>query len=128
MPRREQQIGGSGGSLEPPGPLLEPPGPLLTRLHTVYIACSERLPTRLNPPAERACFSQRVKVTGLAQKLGQLEAVNRDLQSKYWANLKILGQPCNFYAIVVSETEAPNILVNLVYGRTAVQSDNATEP
>jgi hypothetical protein len=40
----------------------------------------------------------RVKVTGLAQKLGQLEAVNRDLQSKSWANLKILGQPCNFYA------------------------------
>ena len=35
---REQQIGGSGGSLEPPGPLLEPPGPLLTHLHTVYIA------------------------------------------------------------------------------------------
>ena len=33
---REKQIGGSGGSLEPPGPLLEPPGPLLTHLHTVY--------------------------------------------------------------------------------------------
>jgi hypothetical protein len=29
---------------------------------------------------------------------GQLEAVNRDLQSKSWANLKLLGQPCNFYA------------------------------
>jgi hypothetical protein len=40
----------------------------------------------------------RAKVTGLAQKLAQLEAVNRDLQSKYWANLKLLGQPCNFYA------------------------------
>ena len=39
-----------------------------------------------------------VKVTGLAQKLAQLEAVNRDLQSKSWANLNILGQPCNFYA------------------------------
>jgi hypothetical protein len=39
------------------------------------------------------------KVAGLAQKLGQLEAVNRDSQSKYWANLKLLGQPCNFYAI-----------------------------
>jgi hypothetical protein len=35
-PVREQQIGGSEGSLEPPGPLLEPPGPLLTHLHTVY--------------------------------------------------------------------------------------------
>ena len=38
---REQQIGGSGGSLEPPGPLFEPPGPLLTHLHTVYMACSD---------------------------------------------------------------------------------------
>jgi hypothetical protein len=54
----EQQIGGSGGSLEPPGPLLEPPGPLLTHLHTVYMGYSERLPTRLNPLAERTCFSQ----------------------------------------------------------------------
>ena len=41
--RREKQIGGSGGSLEPPGPLLEPPAPLLTHLHTVYMAYSECL-------------------------------------------------------------------------------------
>ena len=47
----EKEIGGSGGSLEPPGPLF-------THLHTVYMGCSERLPTRLNPLAERACFSQ----------------------------------------------------------------------
>jgi hypothetical protein len=51
-------VGGSGGSLEPPGPLLETRGPLLTHFHTVYIAYSERLPTRLNPLAERTCFSQ----------------------------------------------------------------------
>ena len=43
--------GESGGSLEPPRPLL-------THLHTVYIAYSKCLPTRLNPPAERTCFSQ----------------------------------------------------------------------
>jgi hypothetical protein len=49
--RREKQIGGSGGSLEPPGPLL-------THLHTIYIAYSGCLPTRLNPLAERTCFSQ----------------------------------------------------------------------
>jgi hypothetical protein len=48
---REKEIGGSGGSLEPPGPLP-------THLHTVYMAYSECLPTRLNPLAERACFSQ----------------------------------------------------------------------
>jgi hypothetical protein len=55
---REKQIGGSGGSLEPPGPRLEPPGPLLTHLHTGYMACSECLPTRLIFLAERTCFSQ----------------------------------------------------------------------
>ena len=48
---REKQIWGSGGSLEPPGPL-----PM--HLHTVYMACSECVPTRLNPLAERTCFSQ----------------------------------------------------------------------
>jgi hypothetical protein len=54
----EKQIGGSGGLLEPPGPLLDPPGHLLAHLHTVCMACSERLPTGLNPLAERTCFSQ----------------------------------------------------------------------
>ena len=40
-----KEIGGSGGSLEPLGPLL-------THLHTVYLAYSECLPTRapLEPP------------------------------------------------------------------------------
>jgi hypothetical protein len=37
---------------------LEPPGPLLTHLHTVYMAYSECLPTRLTALAERTCFSQ----------------------------------------------------------------------
>ena len=40
---REKEIRGSGGSLEPPGPLL-------THLRTVYMAYSECLPTRLDPP------------------------------------------------------------------------------
>jgi hypothetical protein len=44
-------MGGSRGSPEPPGPLL-------THLHTVYMAYSECRPTRLNPLAERTCFSQ----------------------------------------------------------------------
>jgi hypothetical protein len=48
---REKEIGGSGGSLEPPGPLL-------SHLHTVYLAYSKCLPTRLNSLAERAHFSQ----------------------------------------------------------------------
>ena len=44
--------------MNPLGLFLEPPGPLLTHLHTVLMACSECLPTRLNPLAERTCFSQ----------------------------------------------------------------------
>jgi hypothetical protein len=43
--------------LNPLSLFLEHPGPLLTHLHTVYTADSERLPTRLNPLAERTCFS-----------------------------------------------------------------------
>jgi hypothetical protein len=39
---REKEIGGSGGSLEPPGSLL-------THLHAVYMVYSECLPSRLNP-------------------------------------------------------------------------------
>ena len=48
---REKEIGGTGVSLEPPGPLL-------THLHTFYVAYYECLPTRLNPLTEGACFSQ----------------------------------------------------------------------
>jgi hypothetical protein len=55
---RAHLLGGSGASLEPPGPLLEPPGRLLTHLHTVYIVYSECLTMRLNPLAERACSAQ----------------------------------------------------------------------
>ena len=53
-------------------------------------------PSRWSARSTR-CQRRRVKVTGLAQKLGQLEAVSRDLQLKSWANLKLLGQPCNFH-------------------------------
>ena len=47
---REKEMGGPGGSLEPPWPLI-------THLHTMYIEYSEGLPTRLNPLAGRTCFS-----------------------------------------------------------------------
>ena len=61
--------------------------------------------TRLCRDSHRKLVGHRsVKVTGLAQKLGKLEAVNRDLQSKSMANLKLLGQPCNFHA---REPDAP---------------------
>jgi hypothetical protein len=49
VPGRKRS-GAQGGSLEPPGQLLP-------HLHTVYIAYSERLSTRLKPLPERTCFS-----------------------------------------------------------------------
>jgi hypothetical protein len=61
--RREKAIGGPGGSLEPPGPLLP-------HRHNVYMAYSERLPTRLNPLAERICFSQVCRCCGAAAEPG----------------------------------------------------------
>jgi hypothetical protein len=45
----------------------------------------------------------------MAQKLGQLEAVHRDLQPKYWANLKRLGQPCNAHATPPRPRAAPGL-------------------
>ena len=51
------------------GLFLEPPGPLLTHLHTVYMAYSECLSTRLDPLAERTCFPQ---VQALAAEVGAL--------------------------------------------------------
>ena len=50
--------------MNPLGLFLEPPEPILTHLHNVYMAYSECPPTRLNPLAERTCFSQ---VGALAQ-------------------------------------------------------------
>jgi hypothetical protein len=38
-----------------------------------------------------------LKSAGLAQNLGQLYGSDRDFQSNCWANLRILGQPCEFY-------------------------------
>ena len=41
-------------------------------------------------------LAANVKSTGLAQNSGQLQDSNRDFQSNLWANLKILGQSCEF--------------------------------
>jgi hypothetical protein len=42
-----------------------------------------------------ALEAKKVKITGLAQNLDQLQAFNMDFQPN-WANLKILGRPCDF--------------------------------
>ena len=38
-----------------------------------------------------------MKFTGLTHNLGQLYGSYRDFQSNCWVNLRILGQPCEFY-------------------------------
>jgi hypothetical protein len=38
-----------------------------------------------------------LKFTGLTQNLGQLYGSYRGFQSNFWVNLRILGQPCEFY-------------------------------
>jgi hypothetical protein len=113
--RREKQIGGSGGSLEPPGPLL-------THLHTVHIAYSECLPTRLNLLAERTYFSQvprrargllRAVHCGGGGKINRVDpdfgstltVSSRDSQSNCWVNRKIMGQPCEFQVVDVEGTD-----------------------
>ena len=80
--------------MNPLGLFLEPPGPLLTHLHTVYIAYSERLPTRLNPLAERTCFSQVV----------------------IWDNAAVqhYAVSVGLYPIVTLEKQLPNMIGNLV--------------
>jgi hypothetical protein len=56
-----------------------------------------RLPHPVDPGGcapPREVGSPKVKLTGLAQILGKLQASNRVFHSNCWANLKILGQPC----------------------------------
>ena len=38
----------------------------------------------------------KVKFTGLNKNLGQLQDSNRDFQPNCWANVRSLGQPCEF--------------------------------
>jgi hypothetical protein len=90
---REQQIGGSGGSLEPPGPLLEPPGPLLT-----------------HPLAERTCFSQVLVV---------FCNTNRDVMVVRSANLGstspgryILSNTTRYMPLVVLHTKYTGVREN----------------
>jgi hypothetical protein len=79
---REKEIGGSGVSLEPPGPLL-------THLHTVYMVYPECLPTRLNPLAERTCLSQASGLLG-------------DGRAQTWAAASLLCAP--IYSLVMLHT------------------------
>ena len=77
--------------MNPLGLFLEPPGPLLTHLHTVYMAYSECLPTRLNPLAERACFSQARPVAAVCAE---------DAATALWAlcSLDLHGQGAGYGA------------------------------
>ena len=39
----------------------------------------------------------KVKFTGLSKNLGQLQDSSRDFQPNCWANVRSLGQPCEFH-------------------------------
>ena len=86
----EKQIRGSGGSLEPPGPL-----PM--HLHTVYMEYSGCLPTLLNPLAERTCFSQVGKLSEIFRTMGWDIRANASVKvrktprlPRSWANFRPL--------------------------------------
>jgi hypothetical protein len=49
--------------------------------------------------------TENLKSSGLTQNLGQLQVSFRDFQSNCWVNLRILGQPCEFYLDVDVATE-----------------------
>ena len=76
------------------------PKRMVQRGEALHASAAPGLPPPL--PAPPLATGGLEQATGLAQKLGQLEAANRDLQSKSWATLKLLGQPCNFYAIAIA--------------------------
>ena len=40
---------------------------------------------------------RNLEFTALAQNLGQLYGSYMDFQSNFWVDLRILGQPCEFY-------------------------------
>jgi hypothetical protein len=55
------------------------------------------LPTPPGAPRRVSPAARNLKFTGLTQNLGQLQGSYRDFQSNCWVNLRILGQPCEFY-------------------------------
>ena len=63
--------------MNPLGLFLDPPGPLISHLHTVYMEYSECLPTRLNPLAERTCFSQADSAASTCWFKGQTPEADR---------------------------------------------------
>jgi hypothetical protein len=69
VPPREKEIGVSGGSVEPLGLFLRTSIP-------IYMAYSEHLLTRLNPLAERACFSQVPPRLAQRDSLGTVSAAS----------------------------------------------------
>ena len=52
---------------------------------------------RCPPENDATARGQNLKFTGLTQNLGQLRCSHMDFQSNCWVNLRILGQPCEFY-------------------------------
>jgi hypothetical protein len=77
------------------------------RLEEVPLAHERRRRPRSRRFSRAAAIN--LKFTGLIQNLGQLleGSLYRDFQSSWWVDMRILGQPCEFYLIArrVSCTE-----------------------
>ena len=74
-------------------------------------------------------WSRNLKSTGLTQNLGQLQGSYGDFQSNCWVNLRILGQPCDFYLldalddrILASVWGAARLPADVRLGRSACPS------
>jgi hypothetical protein len=59
-----------------------------------------------------------LKFTGLTHNLGQLYGSYRDFQSNCWVNLRILGQPCEFYLLAGPWTSSATEINRVCSSRT----------
>ena len=84
---------------------MNPLGPFFTHLRTVYMACSECLPTCVNPRAERACFSQGIKRNIISNPYLALSFTVKD--TGYGAKLLLPG---SLFAVEVPFTGLPEPL------------------
>jgi hypothetical protein len=64
--------------------------------------CSSALARGQDPRHRARPSSPNLTSTGLAQNLDPLLGSYRDFQSNFWVNLRILGQPCEFYLPVLA--------------------------
>jgi hypothetical protein len=65
--------------------------------HAPVHGCDHTVELLSHDPLGRVRGVENLTFTGLTQNLGQLWGSYRDFQLNYWVNLRISGQPCEFY-------------------------------